>query len=323
MTAIYLGAPTSAPVDIAPETQRLHMTWTGYDGSTWDFSDYTKGVCLAAGVRGLTMPPVDWYTSDLAGVDGTTDRGYRVSARDVFWPLRIWRPKGGQDWLNVDADFWRTLMPGRYGTWKVEQPSGAYRTLRLRLANDGDQAWDTDPAVIGWGRYGIRLTAPQPYWEGPRIRRSFSAGSGAASFFNSATKAPPYRISGGSTLGTATIPNVGDVDAWPVWVLTGPITSASVGIGTRQIVVSSAISSGRGVIIDTNPTAQTAFDGPLTTDSEGLLQVADSGRTEVTGSLGATDFAPIAPGESVPLTLTVVGTGSVRAEVIPRYYRAW
>jgi hypothetical protein len=305
---VLLAAPTATPeVERAQsEWVGLRPTWTGWDGSKWDFASIQGGVMLLrGGVRGWSMPPVEHKTSQSPAVAGSMWRGYRVAEREVFWPLYVWRRDGSQAWIEHDRAFWRTMHPGKTGVWSVTHPDGTVRSLACRFASDNDAAYDRAPSHVGWMKYGITLVAEQPFWTGLPITRTFST-SAASDFFGAG--APPFTISSGNTLASAAIDNPGDEAAWPVYTLRGPFTSASVGVAGRAVEVPFSMADGESLVIDTRPTAQTAITGV------GL---------ERTGDLGAVQFAPIPAGSSVPLTVSMVGTGSVEVSIQALYHRAW
>ena len=318
MGQVFLSpGAVSPPPDVLRSVEGLHFLWHAWDGMTWDIGavDGSSGVTLAAGVRGLDFPQIDWHTSESASVDGAQDRSWRIPARDVFWPLRIWQDAKSQEWLDYDAAFWRTMQPGRYGTWEVQQPSGVARTLRLRIQDPGDWEMGTDPALLGWAKYGRRLTAPDPYWRGDPIVRSWTTATGS-DFFGGVAKAPPFIISPASTVSTATLTNPGDVPAWPVWTVYGPATAATLGIVGQTVSVPFAVASGKALVVDTDPRAQTAY---LYDVSGGELV----NPVERTGDLGAVGFAAIPPGESVTLSLALTGSGTIQCRLVPGWLRAW
>lgn len=307
---------STGPGSVVPGLGGMRHLWHAWDGTTWDIGNPSSPVRLNAGVQGLDDPDVDYYTSDSPGVDGTTDRGFRVSGRTVFWPLRIFLPAASQAWVDLDASFWRSLQPGRYGTWEVIQPNRVSRSLRLRMQDKATPTFTTDPALTGYQTYGVRLVCPDPYWVGDKVTRTFAPAT-SAPFFG-----PVFTITRSNTLSTATLTNPGDVEAWPVWTILGPTTAVTVGLDAHAITVPFTVDAGKAVIIDTDPRAQTAYDATVTTGPDGSQVVTSTG-VERTGSLGTVDYAPIPPGASVPLTLTVTGAGSVNVSILPRYLRAW
>lgn len=310
MALVVLGTPSQVPAPAQRLRTPMEHTWTGWDGSEWDLTgSRSTGVYLRPGVRGLNMAEVVPYLSELAGVNGSQYRGHRLTRASVFWPLSLWHDGNSQDWIDYDSAFWRTMQPGKLGTWTVRQPSGAARHLRLQFASDGDHAIDWDPGQMGWTQYGVYLRADQPLWEGDPVVRSWEPQESQPFFGGDLGGGfgPPFYISSGQTLANARMDNPGDVEAWPVWTITGPVDTVSVGVAGRTVTVPFPLLEGESLVIDTRPTEQTAFKGT----------------TELTSSLGAADFAPIPAGDSRPLSLSMVGAGRVEARLVPLFLRAW
>lgn len=322
MAGIFLASPTAvAPplVDLIERTGIADMTYTSAEGDVWDLLHGNSGVVLEPkGVRGLRMPPLKRYTSSSPALDGTAYRGMRVDEREVFWPLFVYSDGTSQEWIEHDRRLWDAFDPAKVGTWTVVHPNGERRTLSIRLLDDGDSAWDRDPSQVGWEAYGVRFVAEDPYWHGPAVVRSWASGT-AVDFFNGGA-APPFRISDGASVSTATMSNPGDVDAWPVWTVFGPTTSVDLGLNEQVIEAHFPLPAGKALIVDTDPRQQTALDADAA--SVGGETIAIPTGVDLTGQLGAVDFAPIPPGQSVALSLTMAGSGTVQASLRPSYYRA-
>lgn len=303
---VLLSAPSLPPSVPTEPWPGCSQTWTGWDGSLWQISgDPSSGVRLKEGVRGLAMPQWQRYSTLSPAVPGSRHRGSVASDREVLWPLGVYNDVGSAEWIAYDRAFWRTMHPDRPGLWRFTSPTGQTRSLPCRFVTDGQHTFRTDPSRMGWQLYAVALLADEPFWQGEPIVRSFKAAA-PAPFFGAG--APSFAISSGSTLANATIDNPGDEPSFPVWTLEGPFTSATVGVDGRSIVVPFALAAGQSLVIDPRPTEQTAID---------------QAGVERTGQLGAVDFAAVPPGVSVPLTLSMVGTGTVTAELTPLYFRAW
>lgn len=290
----------------------LSMLWTGWDGSQWELSDLSSGVQLKAGARGLGSPDGDRYTSMSPAQAGSRNRGRRTLEREVFWPLRVYSGAGSQAWLDYDAAFWATMHPDRPGVWSVTQPNGITRSLVCRFVSDGSQTFDVDPSLIGWQNYGVTLVAERPFWVGEKIVRSWSDEASQPFFGGTGGGGvgPPFYISAGNTISSARMPNPGDVDVYPVWSIGGSTTSVTVGVGDSTITYAAPIAGGDTITIDTDPARRTVVD-QNGVDRSGNLQT------------GSQPFAPIPAGAGVPLSLSMVGTGTVTATIEPRYFRAW
>jgi hypothetical protein len=292
----------------------LQMTWTGWDGSLWNLTSAAEGAVMMPGVRGMTMPPVVHYSTAYASVAGAAWRGHTVDAREVFWPIQLFHDLGSQGWIDRDRAFWRTMRPEKTGTWTVTHPSGAKRHLDCRFSNDGDATYNHDPVLSGWSNYGITLTAEHPFWRAAPIKREWSAG-GALPFYPEST-GDTYIISPSTTLDSSAMPNPGDVDAFPVWEVHGPTTTAQVGVAGRNITIPFGIDAGQVLVIDTAPTVQAAT----------LYDVVSGVRTnpvDKTPDLGIANFVPV-PADSVTTTsLLLSGAGKVSLILTPLYLRAW
>lgn len=306
MARVIFAAPAGLGAGAAGGLfQGLRQTWTGWDGSEWVLSDPDSGVFLMPdGVVGLGVGPRERFVSRAAGVPGSRFRGGRELERPVSWPLHVFHDGSSQEWALRDRAFWRTMRAGKTGVWTVQQmPTGEARSLECRFVAVDDE-FGLDPVRAGWAEYTVALVAEDPYWRGAPIRRRFSAGS-SEDFISVA--GPPFTISEGSTIANATIDNPGDVDAWPVWTITGPTTAVTVGIGSSEIGVPGDLDADDVLVIDTDPRRQSAT-------LNGVRQ---------RGVLAPHDFAPIPAGGVSALSLSMVGSGAVTVEIVPRFERAW
>lgn len=301
---VVFAAPYVPPVPPRNPWSGASVSWEGADGSLWSL-DPESGVFLLPGVRGLTLPPMDQFTSRLSGGHGQRFRGWSAGPREVFWPLCIFEDTTDEGWLERDAAFWRSLRPDVAGTWTVTHPNGTSRSLKLRLTSDGDKAWDVAPGSRAWTDYGIYLVADQPFWEGQVVGSPVWGQDEAPVDFIPAEGAPDFYLSGASTVGNASLTNPGDVDAPLVWTVTGPTTSVSLTVGGDTIGVPFPVLDGQTLVIDTGaPVA--LLDG-----------------VDVTGQLDAAGFASLPARATTDLGIVMSGTGTVRAEFVPLHERAW
>lgn len=285
------------------------MVWEGWNGRLFDLSNGSEGLALRPGVRGLNAPEWDRYRTESPGTAGSRYRGSRGQEREVFWPLAIYSNENSEAWAEWDRAFWATMSPRQTGRWHVTR-DGKTRSLSCRFVSDGGHAFDIDPGLVGWASYGITLVAEQPFWEGTPVEPTFSTNGPGTNFFG-ASAGPPFNISPSNTISTATIDNDGDEPAWPVWTLTGPFATASVGVNGRSISVPFALLAGEKLVIDSSPKAQTAIH----TSATGVV-------TSRTGLI-TPNFAEVPAGKEVPLAVTLDGLGSFKANITPLYWRAW
>lgn len=304
MAGVVYGAPIPPPPMAVQAWKGVKLSWVGWDGEEWPLSDPSSGVFLMRGVRGLGMPQFDRYSSSSPAVAGTRHRGTYTKEREAFWPAYVYSDAGSMDFLTRDSGFWHGLSPDKTGVWTAETPDGKKRSLTLRLSSV-DEDPGNDPIFRGWARYGITLIADDPFWCGETVKRSWQ--EQARRDFLPAAAGAGYYVSSGSTLGSATLTNPGDVDAHVKWTVRGPFSSVSVGVGDALVTAPITAAEGQTLVIDTDPAVQAAFlDG-----------------TDVTDQLTSAEFGVLPPGEAVPLSLTMAGTGVITAEFTPRFLRAW
>lgn len=318
MAAIVYGVPT---VTSAPTFERaaLISTWTGWDGSVWTLTDPDSGLFLMPGVRGLGDGPHDQFKDTAPGLAGSLFNGFRAIERPVYWPIALFEDSSSEAWVLRDRAFRRTLRPGKTGVWTVSSKPGTTRRLTCRYVNtDGGQPLEIDPVQAGWATSQVYLVADEdPFWRGDPIQERW--GSTAPVDFFDPDGDPLFHISDGRTVDSAQMTNPGDVDAWPVWVINGPTTSVSLGVGDSVVEVPFAVADGERLVIDTNPTEQVAYLGDLDPgDPFAVLSGSD-----VTTDLGTADFAEIPADSTTDLFIDMTGTGTVAARIIPGYWGAW
>lgn len=300
MPPLILSAPAPIPEEYVSPWQGLRTVWTGCDGSVWDLTDRSSGVALVMqGLVGLHFPKFARHSSKSRALPGNRLRGWQAEEREVFWPLLIWAD-GSDGWRDRNNAFMNSLHPADAGTWEVQAGTNAPRSLDLTLVVDDDYAFEVDPLKRGWAGYPVSLEAAQPYWRGEKVTAGPWLAPQVVPFIDPAGS-PPFHISSGTTFGAATVSNTGDVPAWGVWRLTGPLSGVEIGVDGAVISLPFSLASGKVLVIDTDPAHPTAvLDG-----------------VDATASLGLQDYAAVPPGEAVDLHVEAVGGGQVQFELTP------
>lgn len=297
MVLLYAPGFSDGDTGTAPKWTSSQHTWIGWDGSEWDLSHGLSGLALQAGTRGLLEPPFTRYATKPGAVSGSIHRGSTYDERDCFWPLLIKNGDGTQPWLDLNRRFWQTMDKDRPGRWVVTQSDGARRTLTVRFNGLSEDALDDDLGLVARQKFGINLVAENPFWMGTTKQWTFT-NEAAQGFYQSS--GDPYYLSPSGTVASAEVSNVGDVDVWPVWTVFGPFSAVTVaGVGFP------ALADGEWIRIDTDPTDQVAWDND-DVDRTGELTNFDQ-------------FAEIPRGTTVPLSVSMTGTGSVAVQLTPAY----
>lgn len=299
---LILATPPAPPPQPRSPWGTLRLEWVGWDGSVWSLNDYRAGLqLLRDGVEGLHFPKITKWSSTSRAVPGQRRRGWQADPRRVFWPLLVWGD-GTDAWLERQDEFFRTIHPDRPGTWRVT--AGAQtRTLQLTGDFTDAHAYARDPLMKGWAVYPVAMEADQPYWEGqPVAAGPWSAHAGEPFF-----PGPPFHIGSSATLTSAEITNPGDVDAWPVWSAWDELTSLTLGVSGRTIVVPFDLSDGDRLVIGTDP----------------RKPFATRNGVDVLAELGLQAYAPVPALGTAPLAISAGGTGSVACTITPQHFRAF
>lgn len=323
----YAGIPTSTtPTDVV-RFEGMSMSWTGWDGSVWDLANRSSGVFLLAGTRGLGMPTGTRFRDKSPASHGSQHRGFIWDEREVFWPIRTWHDTGRQ-FIERDRAFFKTLHPSKVGRWTVAQPDATSRYLDLRLEpSTSDPGIDILPTLVGWAKYGVYMTADQPFWVGAPSVRSFAAPATPDPFYEP-TGPHLFNIGQGFTLANASIDNLGDEESYPRWFMDGGITAGAwVGVGDLRVDIPFAIPEGKCLVVESDPTVIGATMYDIATDvkkpSERVVGVDLINPVDMSEQLGEADFGAVEPGKSVPLSISFSGTGVVEAYLPNLYDRAW
>jgi hypothetical protein len=297
----------------------IGMTWTGWDGSVWDLR--TGPVRLTAdGIEGLLSLKFDSFTRDAAARDGQRFQGWRAQARNVLFPVILMAQRTEAAWLAMDRAWWKTMQPGKVGTLTVSTSDGGRRRLSLRFIDDGGYSYKQDPTIQRVAVWPIAMVADDPYWYGNASwGRTFAADGDAVNFLGGApvgttppSKGTPIVLGSSFTTSASVLTNPGDVNAWPVYTLAGPLTGFSITFDGGTVSADLVIARGQKLVIDTSPTMQTAY-----------LYNADGSYTNVLRSFTSFGFRPIRPGIDLKLNLKLNGAGTLTVTGDPRYFKAW
>lgn len=292
-------------------TAPLSWEWTSWTGDVWNLTDLASPVLKLRGATGAGPGNPEHWWADAPYVDGSSWEGARIPRGSVFLPLMV-RGKDSNEFLANHSAFMRSLDPRQEGWLRVTRPDGESRTIGCRYESGGDLAMELDPVVTLSATYGITWATADPYWQGEPIILDFGYTDPAPLF-----PGPPFVINRARSLASATYSNPGDVASFPVWRITGPFDSFSVGFAAtattkaRLISMDVAKPADGWVEIDTNPSELSMFDE----DGQDMwLSATDA------------DFAPLEPGQDVKLTTTLANAGpgaSVTLTFTPRYRSAW
>lgn len=266
--AISVGGVIAPPVEPTPVDYRptydpgtIRATWTDPDGVVWELSGPLEGHgwLTTRQISGWGATPITHVTDPLAR-GGVEMRHVRVEPRRLTWPLHIYGDTHLQ-WLEryraLMRAFTRTTTRRRPGTLTVWRPDGTGRCIDAwyedGFRGEGGEDWVFSNPVL-------TLFCPQGFWRDvvtSTVHRDYAAAAGSPFL------APYISVSSGRLLGDTIIENRGDVEAWPLWTITGPATAVTATNTTsgQTFTITHTLTAGQQITIDTN-SARPSIRGP-------------------------------------------------------------
>jgi hypothetical protein len=236
-------------------------TYTDPAGTVWPLTNTESGwFTLADGVSGLDMAPYQ-LTKDAHPRGGSRLRHAQPAERAIVWPLYVYGATHVEfidQWRALGRAFSRTLREGA-GWLEIARPDGRRRRIRV-IYEDGFEGRSARGYGITSDTAFVTLYCPDPYWVDPvPVTEQREYGTGV-DFLN-----PFPSVSSSQVLGTTTLHNPGDVDAWPRWTITGP----------ASLITMTHLDTGEAFSVD--PNADDVEHGPLL-DGEQVVVTTDPPR---------------------------------------------
>lgn len=193
-------------------------TWIAPDGTEYDLNPAGTRLFSLNAVAGLGIAPVNLSTTadPLGGV--IVDDVVSLP-RTVVWPLRV-RGTTHLEYLALWRDYARAfaltrrLGPGRL---RIARPDGTAREIeayyQAGFEQEPGEGWVHDTPKIS-------LLCPDGFFRGVDQEEVGGQYETPVDYLS------PYpSVSGGAVLGSTTVINTGDVEAWPTWTITGPASA--------------------------------------------------------------------------------------------------
>lgn len=257
------------------------MTWTDANGVD-TVLDGSAGILLESNPVGLGAPNPANTIDDYVAFDGGVLVNRRRTVRQVALKLFIEHATRVE---TVEAELAQMLQGPGTLTWADDVHTRSLRNVIYEAGIDGSGIGNLlERSLV------VAMLALDPWWYGPPQSASLSVeaatGFDAAIPFDSVT---PFD-GGGSTAVTV----LGDVEAWPVFTVTGPVTTLTVGSGGAAWQISSPLTSSDTLVVDHRPASRgpSKNDGPvdwsLLSEASRLFPLEQGLTAVISGATGAT-----------------------------------
>jgi hypothetical protein len=239
---------------------------------------------------GRFMPDVAHEEDGVPGQPGARHRASRYKPREFTLKLTL-SAADEPSLRTAQRQLVYAMDPTRgEGIIRVQSPIGDVREIGCYYT--AGLGMDEKPGTNGPGMQQAAVTfrAYDPYWREPLDEiRSFTVGP-SPSFFPFF----PLRLTSSEIAVDVTVVN-GDVEAWPVWTITGPgsgIVLRNLTTGQSLVFRATALGAGESIVIDTRPGIKTVTlnsQNPLFSASvyDGTNLAPDVGITSALWSLKA------------------------------------
>jgi hypothetical protein len=201
--------------------------WTDPYGDDWHLSDPSLDLgwfTTNALADAFDEAPIEIVTDPLSR-GGEEVRFIRSNPRRLNWPLHIWGNSHAQfltRWRNLRRAFTATSHTGTPGTLTIYR----YDTDGVIFDGRSIEAYYEEGFKIeagqgvGHANPVLTLFCPDGFW------RDIQPTTLGLSYRQGVAFLSPYpAISPGGLSGTFSLYNAGDADAWPVWQISGPMTT--------------------------------------------------------------------------------------------------
>lgn len=305
-TPTQVAQPTVIPPPVYSVSRWSWQSPTGRVRSLMDDHPYLR----PGGVDGHMAAPIVIADSRPPSIPGGVWRSQVVDPREVTLIL-LGHSRDADAWSQmcrqVVADFDTSTSEG---VLTVAHPDGNTRALRCRYVDGLGAPVEGEPGVVKYGTFAVQLRAYDPWWYGPVQRRTFQpAVSGGFPW-------PPIVVQSTELIGSGSVvTNPGDVEAYPVWTLAGPLSEVTATAESgASWTVTKTLGPGEVVTVDTDPRAP-AFQRVTDFSGSNLWGIATPDYP---------DLWPLPAGDST-VTVAVSGASSatrIHMDFNPRYRTA-
>jgi hypothetical protein len=280
---------TMAATFIDPTGVEWPLTYVGDDLGWFTTEDVT----------GWGARPFE-YTLDPIPSGGDDVRFIRAQSARIIWPMHIW----GADHLEFRQRY-RQLRRAIMSTVHLQSPA----TLRLQLVDGSsreirvyyeDGFGGERSEHVTFANPVITFLAPEGYWRGSTPVEVWREYDPVVQSFLS----PFLSLSSGQVLGQSSIDNTGDVAAFPVWTVRGPMTSlTAINRTTNQSFTAtySLADNSETITINTDPPT---IRGPAGQNITDALNWPDAYLWHLLPGINEVEFVAGGPGPGTRVTIS-------------------
>lgn len=213
------------------------------DTITFDYSNYV----LNQGFMGFGIPPAQVRIDPSAG-DGGVFRHSKRGVREIDMTVTTL----GTDRGDVQTKLRRLsrILQDTSGPTSLHAiySNGEILELQVHYVGGAESTWGSDAGLV-WNRWVLSFQAPQPYWESDELEEFVvTSGNSGRGLLPQLTK---LQLTSSQVYGVITVNNTGDVPAYPVWYVRGPISDVSISYGNQSFGFVEPVQDGETITVNT------------------------------------------------------------------------
>lgn len=243
-----------------PYTTGELMSWFDPSGNEYPLNGDAYMFLDHPGRRGFKgLPPFVTSTLETPLVDGDVPRFTLAKPRPLEVHLLV-KGSNPTDYEAVRTALQNAMNPKLGdGKFRASRTDGVMRDILCRYESgfEGDESWGAASSVHQ--EYLLRFRAHDPFWYDTAAQVFTFTANAATNFF----PITPLKLSSSSIGSGFSVFNNGDVEAYPVFVITGPGTNPTLTNTTtgKSIAATIALTAGQSLTIDTQAKTVKREDG--------------------------------------------------------------
>lgn len=200
----------------------------------------------------MNMPPLEHIRAEVPELSGSRLLGIKTNTREISLGIYI-MGNTTEDYRDKKRLLESRLDPNLGdGYLLVRYPNGGDRKIACRYADGLGIGESVDENGPNWTKAALLFLCHDPYFYNiTPTTADYTSTPSSRTFF----PIFPLRLVSSSIFGRYTINNPGDVEAWPIWTITGPGSNITLRNDTtgERIAFSDgfSLSDGESVVIDT------------------------------------------------------------------------
>lgn len=223
----------------------VNYSLVGANGDEIEF-DYSTYV-LNPNFVGFGIPPAQVRIENSAA-DGGVFRHSKRGVRDVDLPITVI----GTSRSDVQTKLRRLsrLLQDTSGPTQIKAnySDGETLTLNAHYVGGAESQWGTDAGLV-WNKWVLSFQCPSPYWESETVEEfRVTTGNTGRGLLPQLSK---LKVTSSQVYGVITVDNSGDVPAYPIWFIRGPISDVVVSNGEQSFSFTESVLDGETITVNT------------------------------------------------------------------------